>query len=258
MGRGHLRTMRMLLGLALSLVGTAAVTAQTPQNDRARNGRSNMRDVGTYDRAPGHPKQSRSVTYAQHGMAATSDLRATQAAVDILRQGGSAVDAAIAANAVLGVVEPMSCGIGGDLFSIVWDAKTQKLAGLNASGAAPAAATLESYRARGLKDIPTSGPLSWSVPGCVAGWADLHARYGKLPWQRLFEPAIHLAEEGFPVSPVIAGYWRASEARLRETEAAAATFLLDSRNAPREGELFRNPRLAATLKRIAEKGPSEF
>ncbi|MGN6547492.1 MAG: gamma-glutamyltransferase [Aureliella sp.] len=214
--------------------------------------------IGGYDRSPGPPHQTRSVTYAQHGMAATSDLRATQAAVDILREGGSAVDAAIAANCVLGVVEPMSCGIGGDLFSIVWDAEKQELAGLNASGRAPQAATLAEFQKRKLDQVPTYGPLSWSVPGCVAGWHDLHARYGRLPWKRLFQPAIELAENGFPVASVIASYWHAAESHLRDTPEASATFLIDGQRAPVEGELMRNPRLAATLRRIADLGAQEF
>ncbi len=212
--------------------------------------------IGTYDR-PGYAKQSRSVTYAVHGMAATSDLRSTQAAVEILQAGGSAVDAAIAANAVLGVVEPMSCGIGGDLFAILWSPREGRLRGLNASGRAPKLATLEYYRARGLETVPTYGPLAWTVPGCVAGWEDLHQRYGKLPWSRLFEPAIRLAEEGFPVAPVIAGYWRAAEPRLQHDALAASTFLVDGKS-PREGDIFRNPRLARTYRQIAREGAQAF
>ena len=214
--------------------------------------------IGTYDRPVGPGNQSRSVTYAQHGMAATSDLRSTQVAVDILKAGGSAIDAAIAANAVLGVVEPMSCGIGGDLFSIVWDAREKKLVGLNASGRAPKLATLEEHQRRGLEFIPTYGPLSWSVPGCVAGWYDLHQRYGKLPWAQLFRSAIDLAENGFPVAPVIAGYWEAAESSLAQTPEAARTFLLDGQRAPVAGDLMRNPRLAASYRLIAEHGPKVF
>lgn len=212
--------------------------------------------IGTYDRA-GNAKQSRSVTYAVNGMAATSDLRSTQTAVDILCAGGSAVDAAIAANAVMGVVEPMSCGIGGDLFAICWSAADGKLTGLNASGRAPQLATLAEMKRRELTQIPIDGALSWSVPGCVAGWKDLHEKQGKLPWKDLFEPAIRLAEDGFPVAPVIAGYWKAAEERLNETPEAASTFLIDGKS-PVEGQVFRNPRLAKTYRLIAELGADVF
>ncbi len=129
-----------------------------------------------------------------------------------MQQGGNAVDAAIAANAVLGVVEPMSCGIGGDLFAIVWDAKTKRLYGLNASGRAPAAATIDFFKAKGLTAIPTYGPLSWSVPGCVDGWDQLRKRFGTKAWPELLAPAIDYAETGFPVSEIIAADWRACRA----------------------------------------------
>ncbi len=231
--------------LLLFVTGTAM--AQQPKPHK---------DVGTYDRA-GYAKQSRSVTYAVHGMAATSDLRSTQAAIEILKAGGSAVDAAIAANAVLGVVEPMSCGIGGDLFSICWSPEDKKLVGLNASGRAPQLATLEAFKQRELETIPTYGPLAWSVPGCVAGWHDLHSKYGKLPWAELFEPAIKLAEDGFPVAPVIAGYWRGAQDRLAESPEAKATYLVDGQ-APAEGDVFRNPRLAKTYRLIATQGAEAF
>lgn len=214
-------------------------------------------EIGTYDRSGDYPKQSRSVSYAAHGMAATSDLRSTAAAVDILRAGGSAVDAAIAANAVLGVVEPMSCGIGGDLFSICWSSADGKLSGLNASGRSPQLATLEAFQQRGLQEIPLYSPLAWSVPGCVMGWHDLHAKYGKLPWADLFEPAIALCEQGFPVAPVIAGYWKGAERSLAETPEAAATFLVDGQ-APSEGQIFRNPALGKTYRMIAELGAQAF
>lgn len=220
------------------------------------NGRCVADEIGTYDRA-GAKKQSRSVTYAVHGMAATSDLRSTQAAVEILKAGGSAVDAAIAANAVMGVVEPMSCGIGGDLFSICWSASEKKLVGLNASGRAPAMATMDEFKKRGLTQIPIDGALAWSVPGCVMGWSDMHAKYGKLPWKDLFQPAIKLAEEGFPVAPVIAGYWRGAQASLLKSPEATKTFLVDGK-APRMGHIFRNPRLAKTYRLIAEHGADVF
>ncbi len=216
------------------------------------------RIIGGYDRAAGAERQTRSVTFAQHGMAATSDMRASQAAIDVLRDGGSAVDAAITANCVLGVVEPMSCGIGGDLFSIVWDSQKKELAGLNASGRSPQLATLATFEKRGLQHIPMSSALSWSVPGCVSGWHDLHRRYGRLPWKRLFQPAIELAEQGFPVAPVIAGYWKSAEATLLATEPARQTFLIDGQRAPREGEIVRNPQLGKTLRRIADLGAVDF
>ncbi|MCA9133733.1 MAG: gamma-glutamyltransferase, partial [Planctomycetales bacterium] len=241
--RNELLPFLLSMMILVSAVRTTPVAAQT-------------KNLGVYDR-PGFPQQSRSVTYAQHGMVASSDLRATQIALDILRAGGSAVDAAIAANAVLGVVEPMSCGIGGDLFAICWSPGDPMPVGLNASGRAPQLATMEEFRRRDLQDIPTVGPLAWSVPGCVAGWHDLHGRYGKLPWPKLFEGAIQLAEEGFPVAPVIASYWQGGESRLRETPPAAETFLIDGQ-APREGDIFRNPRLAATYRRLASGGPQEF
>ncbi len=214
-------------------------------------------EVGSYDRSGPFPHQSRSVTYAQHGMAATSDLRSTAAAIDILKAGGSAVDAAIAANAVMGVVEPMSCGIGGDLFSICWSAEGRQLSGLNASGAAPQLATLDAMRSRNLTEIPLYSPLAWSVPGCVMGWHDLHQKFGKLPWADLFQPAIAIAEEGFPVAPVIAGYWKSAEKQLAQTPEAARTYLIDGK-APREGTLFRNPQLARTYRIIAEQGAEAF
>src|SRR4051794_422376 len=137
------------------------------------------------DRPSGPLHKTRSAVMARGGMAATSQPLATAAAVRVLQEGGNAVDAAIAANAVLGGVEPMSCGLGGDLFAIVWDAKTQKLHGLNASGRSPGAATLGLYRSKGLKYIPVHGPLSWSVPGCVDGWDQLRRKFGSRPWSEL-------------------------------------------------------------------------
>lgn len=213
--------------------------------------------VGTYDRGAGFGKQSRSVTYAVNGMVATSDPRASQVAIDILTAGGSAVDAAIAANAVQGVVEPMSCGVGGDLFAMCWSPGDERPVGLNASGRAPSLATIDEYRRRGLDAIPSDGPLSWTVPGCVSGWRDLHLRYGRLPWRELFEPAIRLAEEGFPVAPVIADAWRAQEERLLATQEATTTYLIDGR-APAEGDVFRNNRLARTYRRLARYGADDF
>src|SRR5882724_1055021 len=141
------------------------------------------------DRLSGRTFSTRSSVMAQHGMACTSQPLATQAAIDVLKKGGTAIDAAIAANAVLGVTEPEMNGIGGDLFAIVYDAKTKKLYGLNASGRSPYALTLDEFKKRGLQFIPTDGPLSVSVPGCVDGWFQLHGRFGKLPMQQLLQYA---------------------------------------------------------------------
>jgi gamma-glutamyltranspeptidase/glutathione hydrolase len=238
------------LSLVLSswILSNQGVMAQTSQPDSSRS------PIGTYDRPFGPIHQSRSVVTAKKGMACTSDPRATQAAIEILKKGGSAVDAAIAANAVLGVVEPMSCGIGGDLYSIVWDAKSASLHGLNASGRSPASLTQEVFRSKNLQEIPLYGPLSWSVPGCVAGWSDLHKRFGKLPISDVLAPAIQLADEGFAVSPVIAGYWGRAVPNLKKHETSTATYLLPNGKAPEVGEVFRNPRLAASYRKLAADG----
>jgi gamma-glutamyltranspeptidase/glutathione hydrolase len=154
-------------------------------------------------------------------------------------------------------MEPMSCGVGGDLYALVWDAKTQRLYGLNASGRSPYRATRELFAARGLREIPSTGPLSWSVPGCVDGWAALHQRFGTRRLDVLLEPSIRYAEEGFPVTEVIAGYWKRAEEKLRPHADAARTYLIDGR-APRVGELFRNPSLARTYREIAHGGRDTF
>jgi gamma-glutamyltranspeptidase / glutathione hydrolase len=209
------------------------------------------------DRPSGPLHKTRSAVMARHGMAATSQPLATEAAIHVLRQGGNAVDAAIAANAVLGVVEPMSCGLGGDLFAIVWDNKTKKLYGLNASGRAPAAATIELFKAKGLTAIPTHGPLSWSVPGCVDGWDQLRKRFGTRPWPELLAPAIDYAETGFPVSEIIAADWLSAEPSLKVIPSSAACFL-PTGHAPEKGTIFRNPSLARSLRAIAQGGRDAF
>src|SRR4051812_45226334 len=162
------------------------------------------------DRPSGPLHKTRSAVMARGGMACTSQPLATAAAVRVLQEGGNATDAAIAANAVLGVVELMSCGLGGDLFAIVWDAKTHKLYGLNASGRSPYAATPGLFRQKGLATIPTHGPLSWSVPGCVDGWERLRVRFGTKPMAALLAPAIGYASDGFPVSEIIAADWQSA------------------------------------------------
>jgi gamma-glutamyltranspeptidase/glutathione hydrolase len=210
-----------------------------------------------YDRPGRNIHQSRSVVTAQHGIVATSQPLAAQAGLDILKQGGNAVDAAIAANAVIGLTEPMSCGIGGDLFVIYWDSKTQKLYGLNASGRSPYALNRQVFKEKGLEAIPTKGPLSWSVPGCVDGWEMLRERFGTMSYQQTLKAAIGYAENGFPVSDVIAASWRASTRSLQEFADSARTYLPGGR-APREGELFRNPNLARSYRAIAAEGRDAF
>jgi gamma-glutamyltranspeptidase/glutathione hydrolase len=190
-------------------------------------------------------------------MAATSQPLATQIALDILKAGGSAVDAAIAANAALGLMEPTGCGIGGDLFAIVWDAGKRELSGLNASGRAPALMTIDYFRDNGIDEIPKYGPLPVSVPGAVDGWFELHERYGRLPMSEVLAPAIQYARDGFPVSEVIA-YYFAGSARVRaEYPGFVETFMPDG-SMPKKGEVFRNPRLARTYEVIAEGGRDEF
>ena len=211
-----------------------------------------------YDRPAGDPHQSRSVVVARHGIVATSQPLAAQAGLEMLKAGGNAVDAAIAANAMLGVVEPMSCGIGGDLFAIYWDNKTKQLYGLNASGRSPFALSREVFAERGLDHIPTYGPLSWSVPGCVSGWQELGNRFGSLPLAEILAAAIETAETGFPVTEVIASSWRGAEANLSKWPDSAQTFLVDGQRAPRFGEVFRLPNLAASYREIAQHGADAF
>jgi gamma-glutamyltranspeptidase/glutathione hydrolase len=210
-----------------------------------------------YDRPSGDYRQSRSAVIAQHGMVATSQPLAVQAGLDILKAGGNAADAAVATSAVMGVVEPMSCGIGGDLFIIYWDAKTKKLYGLNACGRSPYKLTREVFAQKGLKEIPTAGPLSWSVPGCVRGWEDFLNRFGTKKFAEVLAPAIQYAENGFPVAEQIAGYWRGAEKSMPKWPDSAATYLTNGR-APRVGEVFKLPRLAATYRAIAEHGAKTF
>ena len=209
------------------------------------------------DRPFGQHFATRSQVLAKHGMVATSQPLATAAGVEILKAGGSAVDAAIAANAMLALTEPTGCGIGGDLFAIVWDAAEQRLTGLNASGRAPRALTLDMLAARGRAQIPFEGPLSVSVPGAVDGWFALHAKFGQLPIAELLAPAIAYAHEGFPVTEIIAGYW-AAEAQRFGGDAAFASVYLPGGAAPAAGDTFRNPRLAAAFALLAAQGRQAF
>jgi len=209
------------------------------------------------DRITGRAFATRSEVIARNGMVATSQPLATQAALDILRAGGNAVDAAIAANAVLALVEPTGCGLGGDLFAIVWDAEGEELHGLNASGRSPMGMTLDDLRERGLERIPSEGPLPVTVPGCVDGWFELHGRFGSFPMSRLLGPAIEYARRGFPVSELIAHYWERNAEVLAQYPGFSEQFLIEGR-APRTGEVFHNPNLARTLATIARGGRKAF
>jgi gamma-glutamyltranspeptidase/glutathione hydrolase len=209
------------------------------------------------DRLTGKSFATRSEVIAVHGMAATSQPLATQVALDILKKGGTAIDAAIAANATLGLMEPTGNGIGGDLFAIVWDAKTEKLYGLNASGRSPLSLTREYFLENDIESIPAFGPLPVSVPGCVDGWYELHGKFGKLPMTEILQPAIDYAKEGFPVSELIAFYLGGSARRFKNWPNFADTYMPGGK-APGKGDVFANPRLAATLEKIAEGGRDAF
>jgi gamma-glutamyltranspeptidase/glutathione hydrolase len=204
---------------------------------------------------------TRSEVIATQGMAATSHPLVSQVALDVLKRGGTAVDAAIAANATMGLMEPTGNGVGGDLFAIVWDAKTKKLYGLNGSGRSPKSLTLEKLRAElkklGVDTIPPRGPLPVSVPGAVDGWFELHGKFGKLPMRELLQPAISYARNGFPVTEVIGAAWASNAKVLAKYPNFAATYMPNGR-APAKGEIFRNPLLANTLTAIAEGGRDAF
>ena len=213
--------------------------------------------VGAGDRITGQSFATRSEVYAPHAMAATSHPLATQVALDVMKAGGSAVDAAIAANAALGLMEPTGNGIGGDLFAIVWDPKTRRLHGYNGSGRSPKSLTLAEFERRGLTEIPAHGPLPVTVPGTVDGWFALHERFGKRSMAQNLAPAIRYAREGHPVHEVIAYYWDRSVPRLSKWPGFSEQFTIDGR-APRTGESWKNPNLADTLQRIADGGRDAF
>src|SRR5262245_7693602 len=215
------------------------------------------KSIAGYDRPAPNPHQSRSVIMARSGIVATSQPLAAQAGLEILKAGGNAADAAIAASAVIGLTEPMSCGIGGDLFVIYWDSKSKKLYGLNASGRSPYGLTRAAILADGHTEIPQTGPLSWSVPGCVDGWDELRRRFGSRSFAELLKPAIAYAEGGFPVSEIIAGGWRDSAKSLAEWPDSERTYLIEGQ-APEAGEMFKNANLAASYRLIAEKGRDAF
>lgn len=218
---------------------------------------ANLSVANAYDRVTGKTFASRSEVIAQYGMAATSQPLATQVALDILKSGGNAIDAAIAANAMLGLVEPTGCGIGGDLYAIIWDAKQQKLHGLNASGRSPQSLTLDYFKQQGLTEIPKYGALPVSVPGTVDGWFALHSKFGSKPMTQLLAPAIKYAREGFPVSELISYYMNRSAARLGQYDGFKETYMPNGKM-PNTGDIFKNPALASTYEKIATGGRDAF
>ena len=213
--------------------------------------------VYSQDRITGHDFATRSEVIARNGMAATSQPLATQVALDILKKGGNAIDAAIAADAVLGVIEPTGAGIGGDLFAIIWSADKGKLYGLNGSGRSPRSLKLEYFKDNGYEFVPSFGPLPVSVPGCVDGWYEMHDMFGRLTMKDILQPAITYAREGFPVTEVIAYYLKTGTSILKEYPNIKEVYMPAGR-APAKGEIFRNPLLANTLEKIVKGGRYEF
>jgi gamma-glutamyltranspeptidase/glutathione hydrolase len=200
----------------------------------------------------------RSTVYAPEAAIATSQPLASTAGLEILQMGGNAVDAAVAAAAVLNLTEPHMTGIGGDMFAILWSARDQELVGLDASGRSGSLLTPEALRAQGHERMPGSGAEAVTVPGAISGWVALLERYGTMSLAEVLAPAIRLAEEGFPVSPIIAAQWRTQDEKLAEDEGAKATFLYDGMRGPEAGEWFRNPDLASSFRMLADQGPSAF
>ena len=210
-----------------------------------------------YDRITGEAFASRSEVIGQNGMVATSHPLATQIGLDILKKGGTAIDAAIAANIALGLMEPTGNGIGGDLFAIIWDAKTKKLHGLNASGPAPKNISINYLKSQNLNKIPSYGPLPVTVPGAVDGWVKLHEKFGNQEFKTLFQPTIDYAINGFPVTETIAYYLEKSAGRYIEYPNFSELWLKNGKT-PVKGEIFKNPQLAKTLQTIADKGRAGF
>ena len=225
-----------LILLALGLTGLPAIAADRPE---------------------GRSFATRSVTLARHGIVAAAHPVAVQVGLEILRRGGSAVDAAIAVNAALSLMEPTSCGLGGDLFAMVWDPATGKLYGLNGSGRAPLALTLDKVPPLADGTMPVYSPYAWTVPGCADAWFELHERFGRLPMKDLLAPTIAYAREGVPVPQVIAGSWARSVARFKDKPGFAEVFLPGGK-APAEGQPFANPALANTLELLAAGGRDAF
>ena len=214
-------------------------------------------ELFAYDRITGLPFATRSEVIGQNGMAATSHPLATQTAIDVLKSGGNAIDAAIAANAVLGLVEPTGCGIGGDLFAIVWDEKTNQLYGLNSSGPASKKMSIDYVKQQGFEKIPAYGALPVTVPGAVAGWSALHDKFGKLPFENLFKNAIDYANNGFPITELIAYYLERSSSVFSDYENFSSVWMPNGAT-PKKGEIFKNPLLAKTYQAIAKTNGQSF
>ena len=209
------------------------------------------------DRITGEPFSTRSEVIAENGMVATSHPLATQIGIDILKKGGNAVDAAIAANAAIGLMEPTGNGIGGDLFAIIWIENNKKLYGLNASGRSPKNLKLEYFKNNGFSKIPAYGPLPVSVPGCVDGWFEMHEKFGNLNMKQILEPAISYAENGFPVSELVSYYLGISAKNFGKYPNFNETYLING-FPPKKGQIFKNKHLANTLRIISDKGRSGF
>jgi gamma-glutamyltranspeptidase/glutathione hydrolase len=238
------RTFFSMAGAAAALPSREASALPVPGRAPSDGGRLSARN------------RDRSSVVARHGMVCTSQPLATLVGIDLLKKGGTCVDAALGANAALGLMEPGSCGIGGDLFALVWWEKDEKLYGLNASGRAPAAWSLAEAQKRGLTRIPRKSPLSWSVPGCVSGWQALSGRFGRLGLRAVLQPAIAYAREGFPLSPIIASEQFTSWSDGEEPHLAAVYH--PAGKVPGYGDLFQNPWLASSYERIAQAGAAGF
>jgi len=214
--------------------------------------------LNAQDRITGKNFASRSEVIAKNAMVATSQPLATQVGLDILKKGGNAIDAAIAANACLGLMEPTGSGIGGDLFAIVWDAKSKKLYGLNASGRSPASLKLSYFQENGFDKIPAYGPLPVTVPGCVDGWFELHKKFGKMDMQEILAPAISYAEDGFPLTELIAYYFSMSLKRFADIYPNIKETYFQEGRIPQKGEIYKNPLLAQTYRKLANEGRDAF
>ena len=238
--------MKRFATVLLAVILVASTSAQSPDS-RPLPG----------DRPAANVHATRSAVMARNGMIATSQPLASAAGLKVLQDGGNAIDAAVTAAAVLAVVEPSMTGIGGDLFAIVYDAKTKTLHALNASGRAAYAATPAEYAKRGQTRMPGSGVLSVTVPGVVEGWSELLSKYGTISMEKAVTPAVGYAKNGYPVSEIISGQWKASEKKLAGDPNTAATFLPNG-HPPQPGEIFSNPHLAATLEAIGKGGRDAF